>query len=106
MITLDAKPDPITIDLGMTAVIVVDMQNDFATKGGMADRAGIDISQIQATVGPTSRVVASARRGGIKIVYLKMAFRPDLSDLGPSHSKNRISHMQVNVGKVVRAPDG
>jgi ureidoacrylate peracid hydrolase len=35
-----------------------------------------------------------------------MAFRPDLSDLGPSNSKNRINHMRVNVGKIVRAPDG
>lgn len=106
VITLDAKPEPITIDLGKTAVIVVDMQNDFGTRGGMLERAGIDISQIQATVGPTSRVIASARRSGVKIVYLKMAFRPDLSDLGPSNSKNWINHMQVNVGKVVRAPDG
>jgi ureidoacrylate peracid hydrolase len=106
VITLDAKPEPISIDVAKTAVIIVDMQNDFGTKGGMLDLAGIDISQIQAAVGPIGRVIASARRSGIKIVYLKMAFRPDLSDLGPPNSKNRINHMQVNVGKVIGAPDG
>ena len=106
MITLDAKPAPITIDVAKTAVIVVDMQNDFGTKGGMFDLGGIDISQIQAAVGPTSQVISSARRNGIKIVYLKMAFRPDLSDLGSPNSKNRLNHMRLNVGKVVRAPDG
>jgi ureidoacrylate peracid hydrolase len=106
VITLDAKPEPITIDIAKTAVIVVDMQNDFGTKGGMFDRGGIDISQIQAAVGPTSKVMSSARRNGIKIVYLKMAFRRDLSDLGSSDSKNRLNHMRLNVGKVVRAPDG
>jgi ureidoacrylate peracid hydrolase len=106
MITLDTKPEPITIDIAKTAVIVVDMQNDFGTKGGMFDRAGIDISQIQAAVGPTGKVLTSARRSGIKIVYLKMAFRPDLSDLGSSDSKNRLQHIQLNVGKIVRAPDG
>jgi nicotinamidase-related amidase len=106
VITLDAKPEPITIDIAKTAVIVVDMQNDFGTKGGMFDLGGIDISQIQAAVGPTSKVISSARRNGIKIVYLKMAFRPDLSDLGSSDSKNRLNHMRLNVGKVVRAPDG
>jgi ureidoacrylate peracid hydrolase len=106
VITLDAKPEPIALDLGKTAVIVVDMQNDFGTKGGMLDRAGVDISQIRAVVGPIGRVIASARHSGIKIVYLKMAFRPDLSDIGPSSSKNSIIHMRSNVGKIVRAPDG
>jgi ureidoacrylate peracid hydrolase len=106
VITLEAKPGPIPLDLNKTAVMVVDMQNNFCTKGGMSDRAGIDISQIQATVAPTRRVITSARRSGLTIVYLKMAFRPDLSDLGPSDSKNRISSMQVNAGQVVRAPDG
>jgi ureidoacrylate peracid hydrolase len=48
----------------MTAVIVVDMQNDFGSKGGMFDRAGIDISGIQEAVGPTAKVLAAARSFG------------------------------------------
>jgi len=44
---LDARPGPITIEPERTALLVIDMQNDFATKGGIFDRAGIDISQIQ-----------------------------------------------------------
>jgi ureidoacrylate peracid hydrolase len=106
VVTIDAKPEPITLDIAKTAVIVVDMQNDFGTKGGMLDLVGIDISQIQAAISPTSKVITSARRNGIKIVYLKMAFRPDLSDLGSPDSKNRLNHMRSNVGKVVQAPDG
>ena len=39
-INLDAKPEAITLDPARTAVIVVDMQNDFGSKGGMFDRAG------------------------------------------------------------------
>ena len=45
--TIDAKPEPIGIDLARTAVIVVDMQNDFGAEGGMFHLAGIDISKIQ-----------------------------------------------------------
>ena len=74
ILTIDAKPEPITIDLAKTAVIVVDMQNDFGSKGGMFDRAGIDISKIQAAVAPTAKVLASARKESIKVIYLKMAF--------------------------------
>jgi ureidoacrylate peracid hydrolase len=103
---LDAKPESISMRVSETAVIVVDMQNDFGSKGGMFDLAGIDITGIQKVVAPTGRVLACARKAGIKIVYLKMAFRPDLSDLGAPGSVNRVRHLKMNVGKFVRAPDG
>jgi ureidoacrylate peracid hydrolase len=106
LVRIEAKPDPIVIDTARTAVIVVDMQNDFGTKGGMFDRAGIDISMIQRAVAPTARVLASARQAGMKVVYLKMAFRPDLSDLGDAGSPNRERHLRLGVGQPIHAPDG
>jgi ureidoacrylate peracid hydrolase len=90
LIHLQAKPEAITLDPGMTAVIVVDMQNDFGSKGGMFDRAGIDISGIRKAVGPTVKILAAARSLGIKIIYLKMGYNPDLSDLGAPNSVNRV----------------
>ncbi len=106
VVRLNAKPEPIEIDTAKTAVIVVDMQNDFGSKGGMFDRAGIDISGIQKVIDPTAKVLASARRAGVKIIYLKMGFRPDLSDLGSPDSPNRVLHLRFGVGKTIRAPDG
>ena len=102
---IDAKPEPITIQVPQTAVIVVDMQNDFGAKGGMFDRAGLDISMIQRAVLPISNVLASARQHGVKIVYLKMGFRPDLSDLGIVDSPNRTRHLRFGVGQRISAPD-
>ncbi len=107
VVRIDAKPEAIAIDTAKTAVIVIDMQNDFGAKGGMFDCAGIDLAAFQKAVGPTARVLASARRAGVKIVYLKMGFRPDLSDLGAPDSPNRVRHLGVfKVGENVRAPDG
>jgi len=107
IVTIDAKPVPIAIQTAKTAVIVVDMQNDFGTKGGMFDLAGIDISMIQKAVNPTAKVLAAARENGLRIIYLKMGYHPDLSDLGTADSVNRIRHVQsMHVGKTVRAPDG
>ncbi len=107
LIKIDAKPAPIAIDTAKTAVIVVDMENDFGSKGGMFDLAGIDISMIQKAVGPTAKVLAAARNANIKIVYLKMGFHPDLSDLGAPDSVSRMRHLQrMHVGKTVQAPDG
>ncbi len=105
-ILLEARPSPIEIDSSQTAVIVVDMQNDFGSEGGMFDRAGIDISGIQKVVGPTASVLAAARRAGMPIIYLKMGFRPDLSDLGAPDSVNRVRHLRFGVGETVGAPDG
>lgn len=105
-ITVEARPAALTLDTSRTALIVVDMQNDFGSKGGMFERAGIDISGIQKAVAPTARALDLARRAGIKIVYLKMAFLPDLSDMGTADSVNRQRHLQLGVGEAVTAPDG
>lgn len=103
---LSAKPGKFSFDTGSAAVLVVDMQNDFGSKGGMMDLAGLDISQIQKAVGPTARVLSSARRAALPIVYLKMGYKADLSDLGDADSPNRVRHLAFGVGKAVRAPDG
>jgi ureidoacrylate peracid hydrolase len=101
-----AKPEPIAIDAERTVLIVIDMQNDFGAKGGMFDRAGIDISKIQAAIAPTASVIASARAAGIKVVYVKMGFQPDLSDAGLPDSPNWIKHLPLRVGEAMFSPDG
>jgi ureidoacrylate peracid hydrolase len=103
---IDAKPEPIAIDITRTAVLVVDMQNDFGAEGAMFHRAGIDIGPIREAVPPTARVVAAARKAGIKVIYLKMEFRPDLSDSGSDDSPMRRVNARLRVGEPVRAPDG
>ncbi|SJM33906.1 cysteine hydrolase [Mesorhizobium delmotii] len=106
-LVIDAKPQPVSIDPAKTAVLVVDMQNDFGSKGGMFDRAGIDISGIQRAVGPTASVIAAARKLRLPIIYLKMGYHSDLSDLGTSDAPNRLRHLQIfGVGESMTAPDG
>ena len=106
IVTVEAKPERLAMDIAKTAVIVVDMQNDFGSKGGMFDHAGLDISMIQRAVGPTAKVLSSARQAGLKVIFLKMGFHPDLSDLGAADSPNRMRHLRLGVGEIVRAPDG
>ena len=104
-VRVHAKPDSILLDLERTAVIVVDMQNEFGSKGGLFDRIGLDVSPIQSVIGPIARVLKSARRIGFPIVYLKMGFRPDLSDAGPLDGPNRVKHRQ-HIGETMRSPNG
>lgn len=105
-ISIEAQPHSLELDPGQTAVIVVDMQNDFGSEGGMFARAGIDISPIQAAVAPTARVLDMARRIGMPVVYLKMAFASDLSNAGGPEAPNLILHLRMSVGEPVTAPDG
>lgn len=105
-LTIEARPTPVSFDASQTAVVVVDMQNDFGDPDGMFGRAGIDLTGIRATIGPTSRVLAAARRTGIKVVYLKMAFRPDLADAGAPDAPNWLKHLPMKAGESVVTRDG
>ena len=103
---IEARPAPIELDLLTAAVVVVDMQNDFASVGGMFDRAGIDVSSIQAIVERTRSVIKAARDARLTVCYLKMGFADDLSDAGYPHSPTWIKHLPLNVGASVVSPDG
>jgi hypothetical protein len=43
-VTIQADPQNITLDLARTAIIVVDMQNDFCAPGGWVDNLGADLT--------------------------------------------------------------
>jgi hypothetical protein len=42
----------------------------------------------------------------IVVAYLKMGFRPDLSDRGSVDAPNRMRHLRFGVEELIRAPDG
>jgi ureidoacrylate peracid hydrolase len=88
MTKLNARPDPVDVDFSKSALIVVDMQNAFASKKGMLDLAGLDISDAPRVVQAVKKVVETARQAGLPIVYLQMGYQPDLSDGGGPGSPN------------------
>jgi len=106
LVSMAASPEAVQLHTARTAVLVIDMQNDFGAEGGMFQRAGIDISSIQKAVEPTRRALLAARAAGVPVIYLKMAFKADLSDAGPVDSPNHARHLRLSVGKQVTAPDG
>ena len=88
MISLKARPENLTLEPARTALVVVDMQNAFATKGGMFDLAGFDISGAAPVIEVNRRLLDACRRAGIKIVHLQMTYQPDLRDGGDARSPN------------------
>jgi ureidoacrylate peracid hydrolase len=73
---------PFSFDPATTAVVVVDTQNDFATPGGMFDRAGIDITTIRAIVPNVGALLEAARSCGVAVTFT-MAKEQGLSLTGP-----------------------
>jgi ureidoacrylate peracid hydrolase len=103
---ITARPTPVELCTDRTAVVVVDMQNDFASAGGMFHRAGIDVSGIHSIVGPIASLLDAARSADVLVIYLKMGFQPDLADSGAPASPTWLKHVPFGVGADVVAPDG
>jgi len=88
-VSLNARPNPVEIDLVRTAIIVVDMQNAYASKGGMLDiGTGIDEARIGPVIDANKRLLPAARAAGVKVIYLQFGYKPDLSDAGGPYSPN------------------
>jgi len=87
-VKLNAKPEPVEVELGRSAVVVVDMQNAFASRGGMLDLAGADISDAPRVTAGIRRVIEGARAAGVAVVYLQMGYSADLRTGGGPESPN------------------
>lgn len=88
MVSLKARPEMIEIEPAATALVIVDMQNAFASKGGMFDLAGFDISGAAPAVETTRRLLDASRKAGLKVVHLMMTYQPGLKDGGDLTSPN------------------
>jgi ureidoacrylate peracid hydrolase len=88
-IAIAAKPEKFTFDPSETAVIAVDLQNDFGAKGGYVDSFGVPLDGARATIEPIGRVLAAARAAGMPVVYTKVEYSRDLSNVGAADSPTR-----------------
>ena len=100
MAKLNTRPEPIEIEFERSAVVVVDMQNAFASKGGTLDIAGVNLSDAPRVVRTIRGVLDAARPAGVPIVFLQTGYKPDLSDAGglrsPNYYKETAMHLMCS----------
>lgn len=94
---LNARPEPIDVDFARAAIVVVDMQNAFASKGGTLDLAGVDLSEAPRVVRAIRGVINAARSADVPIVYVQMGYKPDLSNAGGEHSPNHYKETAMHL---------
>ncbi|HEX4298675.1 MAG TPA: cysteine hydrolase [Devosia sp.] len=84
MAEIMAQPFGYDFDPVRTALIVIDMQRDFAEPGGFGESLGNDVSRIQAIVPTVARLIEGFRNHGLTVIHTQECHRPDLSDLPPA----------------------
>jgi ureidoacrylate peracid hydrolase len=97
---LPTRPEPIEIDFTKSAVVIVDMQNAFVSKGGTLDLAGIDLAEAPRVVRAIAAVLNAARAAGVSVVHLQMGYKRDLSNAGgvrsPNYYKETAMHLMCS----------
>jgi ureidoacrylate peracid hydrolase len=88
LVTLPARPEPIRVAVEETAVVVVDMQNAYASSGGYLDLAGFDIGGAAAVVTQSAKVVETARAAGMPVIYFQNGWDEDYVEAGGPGSPN------------------
>ncbi|MDR7156751.1 ureidoacrylate peracid hydrolase [Sphingobium xenophagum] len=83
-----ARPEAIRLDAATTAVIVVDMQNAYASEGGYVDEAGFDIGRAAGVIPKIAEVVDIARAAGIPVVFLQNGWDSNYVEAGTPLSPN------------------
>lgn len=81
---LTAEPKAVTIDLARTAIVVVDMQNDFCHPEGWLASIGVDVSPARRPIGPLQALLPRLRRLAVPVVWLNWGIRPDRMNLSPA----------------------
>ena len=87
-VTLPARPEPIPLAPATTAVIVIDMQNAYASPGGYLDLAGFDISGAAKVIANIKPVLAVARAAGMPVIYFQNGWDADYVEAGGPGSPN------------------
>src|SRR5580704_5190177 len=88
LVSLPASPEPLTLKASETAVIVVDMQNAYATEGGYIDIAGFDVSGAPAAIAKTKATLEAARTAGLTVIFFQNGWDKDYVEAGTSGSPN------------------
>lgn len=87
-VELPARPEAIAFPPSQTALIVVDMQNAYATQGGYLDLAGFDVSATKPVIAKIHQAVTAARAAGIQIIWFQNGWDNQYVEAGDAGSPN------------------
>jgi ureidoacrylate peracid hydrolase len=101
MVSIEARPGPFQFDPERTAMVVIDCQNAYLSKGGYIDLCGFDVSAGAAVIEAVSRNVDAARGAGLPVIWFQNGFTPafrerDVPTSPLWHKSNALKFMRNN----------
>jgi nicotinamidase-related amidase len=83
-LSIPATPQRLTLDMARTAMLVIDMQNDFCHPEGWLGHIGVDVTPARAPIPALAALLPALRRQEVPVVWLNWGNRPDRLNLSPS----------------------
>ena len=68
---------PGMLDASRTALVVIDVQEDFAGPTGAVGRFGVDMSRIEPAIDRIENLIAAARAAGAHVAFARVVTRPE-----------------------------
>ena len=87
-LVLGAKPDEFPLSPDETALIVVDMQNAYASPGGYLDLAGFDVTGAKPVIAAVAETIEISRKLGFTIVFFQNGWDEEKQEAGTPDSPN------------------
>jgi ureidoacrylate peracid hydrolase len=81
--TVPALPQPLTFDLATTALVIIDMQNDFCAPDGWLASIGVDVTPARAPIPVLAGLLPWIRARDVPVIWLNWGNRPDRANLPP-----------------------
>ncbi|MET3792159.1 cysteine hydrolase family protein [Aquamicrobium terrae] len=71
------------LEVRKTALVVIDLQEDFLSTTGYFARQGYDPAPLRAILPAVNQLIAACRDAGILIIHTRQGYRADLADMTP-----------------------
>lgn len=83
-VSVAATPKDVRFDLARTALLVIDMQNDFCADNGWLASIGVDVEPARAPIAPLAALLPRLRAAGVPVIWVNWGNRPDRLNLSPA----------------------
>lgn len=97
-ISFDANPETVEVDLATSALLIIDMQNDFLEpQGWFASARGQNVEPLKSVVDPINALAAAFRDNSAPVIHLNWGVRADTANL-PANTVGKANSCGTQVG--------
>jgi nicotinamidase-related amidase len=85
-VILATETKTLRIDLAKSALLIIDMQNDFCHPDGWLSHIGVDVTPARQPIAPLQNLLPLLREVNIPIIWINWGNRPDLLNISAAAS--------------------